>query len=45
MLASFLLALTVGAGLYFYFRSRRSLQQLIDKKRASDQRTADSPKP
>jgi len=43
-LASFLLAVTAGAALFFYFRSRRSLQQLMHK-RESDQRSADNPKP
>jgi hypothetical protein len=44
ILATFLLAVTAGAALFFYFRSRRALQQLIVK-RESDQRTADNPKP
>jgi hypothetical protein len=43
ILASFLLAVTAGAALFFYFRSRRALQQLMDK-RESDQRAADNPK-
>lgn len=42
-LANLLLALTVGAALLFYWRTRRALRQLIAKREANP-RVADDPK-